>query len=41
MAEDKLHDTIVSMFRRRVAADGNQPALHVKRGDKFIAHHLE
>ena len=25
------------MFRRRVAADGDQPALLVKRGDKFVS----
>jgi long-chain acyl-CoA synthetase len=34
-----MHDdrpqTIVSMFRRRVEADGDSPALHFRRGEKF------
>ena len=41
MADEKLNDTLVSMFCRRVAADGDKPALHIKRGDKFVAVHLE
>jgi long-chain acyl-CoA synthetase len=35
MADQKLEDTLVSMFCRRVAQDGDQPALHIKRGQKF------
>ncbi|MBI3837939.1 MAG: long-chain fatty acid--CoA ligase [Planctomycetia bacterium] len=37
MADEKLEDTLVSMFCRRVAEDGDKPALHVKRGQKFEA----
>ncbi len=39
MVADNSTDTIVSMFRRRVAQDGDRPALHVKRNvtdDKFV-----
>jgi long-chain acyl-CoA synthetase len=36
MVVDKLNDTIVSMFRRRVAEDGDKPALHIKRGEKWV-----
>jgi long-chain acyl-CoA synthetase len=36
-----MHDdrpqTIVSMFSRRVKADGDKPALHYRRGDSFVA----
>src|SRR5690349_4589580 len=35
MAHQRSEDTLVSMFAHRVAADGDKPALHVKRGDKF------
>ncbi len=38
MAVDKLNDTIVAMYRRRVAADGDQPALHVKIGDQWVVY---
>jgi long-chain acyl-CoA synthetase len=34
---DPNQDTIVAMFRRRVAADGERPALHVKQGDQWVA----
>ena len=37
MAHQRSEDTLVSMFARRVAEDGDQPALHVKRRDKFEA----
>ena len=30
-------DTIVFLFSRRVAADADRPALHVKRGGQFVA----
>jgi long-chain acyl-CoA synthetase len=35
MVDDPLQDTIVSMFCRRVAQDGDKPGLLVKRGEKF------
>ncbi|HEV3138194.1 MAG TPA: AMP-dependent synthetase/ligase [Pirellulales bacterium] len=35
MVDQKLEDTLVSMFCRRVAQDGDTPALHIKRGQKF------
>jgi long-chain acyl-CoA synthetase len=37
MAHERNGDTLVSMFARRVAEDGEKAALHVKRGDKFEA----
>ena len=37
MSDEKLHDTIVAMFRRRVALDGDRAALHVRRGEQFTA----
>jgi len=36
MVDTMLEDTLVAMFARRVAADGDRPAIHVKRGDKFV-----
>ncbi|MGD9722264.1 MAG: long-chain fatty acid--CoA ligase [Pirellulales bacterium] len=36
MVEDKLHDTLVAMFDRRVKQDGELPAIHFRRGDKFV-----
>ncbi len=35
MVDVKLDDTLVTMFCRRVAEDGDKPALFVKRGDAF------
>jgi len=35
MLDEKLQDTLVSMFCRRVATEGDKTALHVKRGDRF------
>ncbi|MEX0978954.1 MAG: AMP-dependent synthetase/ligase, partial [Pirellulales bacterium] len=32
---DETNDTIISMFCRRVAADGDKPALHFRTGEKF------
>jgi long-chain acyl-CoA synthetase len=37
MVDEKLQGTLVSMFCRRVAEDGDKPALYFKRGDKFQA----
>ena len=37
MSDQKLPNTIVSMFSERVAADGPKPALHFKRDGKFVA----
>ena len=34
---DETKDTIVSMFSRRVAADGDKPALHFRKGENFTA----
>src|SRR5262245_45261927 len=34
MADLRVSDTLPAMFARRVAADGDKPAIHVKRGDK-------
>lgn len=36
MADEKRHETLVSMFCDRVAADGPKNALHIKQGDKFV-----
>ncbi len=35
MTDETLQDTLVSMFCRRVAQEGNQPALRFHRGEKF------
>jgi long-chain acyl-CoA synthetase len=37
MVDEILHDTLVAMFARRVVQDGDRPALHFRRGDKFAA----
>ncbi len=37
MVEDKLHDTLVAMFHRRVEQDGEKTAVHFRQGDKFVA----
>jgi len=34
---DPNHDTIAAMFHRRVAADGDKPALHIKQGDQWVS----
>jgi long-chain acyl-CoA synthetase len=34
---DETNDTIVAMFGRRVAADGDQPALAFRQGEKFTS----
>jgi long-chain acyl-CoA synthetase len=31
------HDTILGLFAARVATSGNQPAIHVRRGEAFVA----
>jgi long-chain acyl-CoA synthetase len=36
MVDDKLRDTLVAMFARRVAQDGDLPALIYRRGDQYI-----
>jgi len=36
MADEKRHETLVSMFCDRVASDGPKKALHIKRDDKFV-----